>query len=272
MEAITKTSTHLKLSFNLNHYTLESPKNLDVSSGNENTSLGISTKTPPPTRPEGEILLINKPLGWTSFQAVKKIKYITRAKKVGHAGTLDPLASGLLIICTEKQTKTIQSIQDAPKEYTGSFHIGAVTPSYDLETDPCNFMSIDSITEDQIRNVAASFLGETDQIPPLFSAIKVDGKRAYKLARKGEDTVLKSRKIFLTAFDITGIKGNEIHFRIACSKGTYIRSIAHDFGQKLGCGAYLSSLVRTKIGDFNLINASTIQEFEDARKKRPDFC
>jgi tRNA pseudouridine55 synthase len=177
-----------------------------------------------------------------------------------------------LIICTEKQTKTIQSIQDAPKEYTGSIHIGAVTPSYDLETDPCNFMSIDGITEQQIREVAESFLGETDQIPPLFSAVKVDGKRAYKLARKGEDTVLKSRKITLTEFEITEINGPEIFFRIACSKGTYIRSIAHDFGKKLGCGAYLSSLVRTKIGDFNLINATSIQEFEEARRKRPDFC
>jgi len=229
-------------------------------------------KTPPPTRPEGEIILINKPLGWTSFQAVKKIKYITRAKKVGHAGTLDPLASGLLIICTEKQTKTIQSIQDAPKEYTGSFHIGAVTPSYDLETDPCNFINTDAINENQIRQVAEEFLGETDQIPPLFSAVKVDGKRAYKLARKGDDTVLKSRKIKVTAFEITKIEGQEIFFRIACSKGTYIRSIAHDFGQKLGCGAYLSSLIRTQIGDFNLNNAFTIQEFEEARKKRPDFC
>ncbi|MFM1792425.1 MAG: hypothetical protein RLZZ252_779 [Bacteroidota bacterium] len=252
---------------------MESPANPDVPVVNANsTAENIAIKTPPPTRPEGEILLINKPLGWTSFQAVKKIKYITRAKKVGHAGTLDPLASGLLIICTEKQTKTIQSIQDAPKEYTGSFHIGAITPSYDLETDPCNFIPIDGISAQQIQDVAESFLGETDQIPPLFSAIKVDGKRAYKLARKGEDTVLKSRKIFLTAFDITEIKGPEVFFRIACSKGTYIRSIAHDFGQKLGCGAYLSSLVRTKIGDFDLINATTIQDFENARKKRPDFC
>jgi tRNA pseudouridine55 synthase len=133
-------------------------------------------------------------------------------------------------------------------------------------------MSIDGITEQQIREVAESFLGETDQIPPLFSAVKVDGKRAYKLARKGEDTVLKSRKITLTEFEITEINGPEIFFRIACSKGTYIRSIAHDFGKKLGCGAYLSSLVRTKIGDFNLINATSIQEFEEARRKRPDFC
>lgn len=229
-------------------------------------------KTTPPTRPEGEVILINKPLGWTSFQAVKKIKYITRAKKVGHAGTLDPLASGLLIVCTEKQTKTIQSIQDAPKEYTGSFEIGATTPSYDLETDPGNFMDTSGINAEQIANTAQEFIGETDQIPPLFSAVKVDGKRAYKLARKGEDTVLKSRKIVITEFEITEIKGNSIHFRIACSKGTYIRSIAHDFGKKLGCGAYLSSLVRTKIGDFHLNSACSIQEFEEARKKRPDFC
>jgi len=203
---------------------------------------------------------------------VKKLKYVTQAKKVGHAGTLDPLASGLLIVCTEKQNKTIQSIQDAPKEYTGTFPLGAVTPSYDLETDPCNFSPTDHIESKDIESVAESFLGESDQIPPLFSAVKVDGKRAYKLARKGEDTVLKSRKIHITAFEITKIEGQEIHFRIACSKGTYIRSIAHDFGQRLGCGAYLSSLVRTKIGDFSVLNAYSIQEFEDARKKRPDFC
>ncbi len=244
----------------------------DLNHTEAQSSDGSRSKTPPPTRPEGEILLINKPLGWTSFQAVKKIKYITRAKKVGHAGTLDPLASGLLIICTEKQTKTIQFIQDAPKEYTGTFHIGATTPSYDLETDPVNFMDISAISKDTIVSTAESFLGETDQIPPLFSAVKVDGKRAYKLARKGEDTVLKSRKITITSFEITNINGPEISFKIGCSKGTYIRSIAHDFGKKLGCGAYLSSLVRTKIGDFELINANSIQEFEEARKKRPDFC
>lgn len=241
----------------------------------EETTLGNTAnqepKTPlknqPPTRPEGEIILLNKPLGWTSFQAVKKIKYITRAKKVGHAGTLDPLASGLLIICTEKQTKIIQQIQDAPKEYTGIITIGAVTPSYDLETDPMNHLPYDHITRADVETVAQSFMGETDQIPPLFSAIKVEGKRAYQLARKGDDTVLKSRKIVLTAFEITSFQNNEIAFRIACSKGTYIRSIAHDFGAKLGCGGYLSKLVRTKIGEFTLENAFSIPDFEAKRRQ-----
>ena len=222
----------------------------------------MSDNPNPNARPKGEIILINKPYGWTSFQAVKKVRYVTRAKKVGHAGTLDPLASGLLIICTEQQTKGIQAIQDAEKEYEGTITLGATTPSYDMETEPNVQFPTEHITESMIRETTHSFLGDIEQIPPLFSAIKVDGKRAYTLARKGDATVLKSRVIHIYEFEITHINMPDVDFRVRCSKGTYIRSLANDFGKALQSGAYLSRLVRTKIGEHSIVNAVTPQEFE----------
>lgn len=222
----------------------------------------------PNARPKGEIILINKPYGWTSFQAVKKIRYVTRAKKVGHAGTLDPLASGLLIICTEQQTKGIQAIQDAEKEYEGTITLGATTPSYDMETEPNRQFPTAHITAELIQNATAQFLGAIEQIPPLFSAIKVDGKRAYTLARQGDATVLKSRTIHIYSFEITSIDMPNVDFRVRCSKGTYIRSLANDFGNALQSGAYLSRLVRTKIGEHSLNDAVLPQDFETAWKSK----
>ena len=203
----------------------------------------------PNARAKGEILLINKPYGWSSFQAVKKIKYVTKAKKVGHAGTLDPLASGLLIICTEQQTKGIQAIQDAEKEYEGTIVLGATTPSYDMETEPNATFPVSHVTPEMIHATTAQFMGPIEQIPPLFSALKVDGKRAYTLARQGDTTVLKSRIISIYEFEITRIEMPEVDFRVKCSKGTYIRSLAFDFGKALQSGGYLSRLVRTQIGE-----------------------
>lgn len=216
----------------------------------------------PNARAKGQIIKINKPLGWTSFQAVKKIKYVTKAKKVGHAGTLDPLASGLLIVCTEQQTKGIQTIQDAEKEYEGTITLGATTPSYDKETEPNALFPTEHITEAMILQGTAKFMGTIEQIPPLFSALKVDGKRAYSLARQGDTTVLKSRSITIYAFEITRIEMPEIDFRVRCSKGTYIRSLAYDFGTAMQSGAHLSRLVRTKIGEHSLEDALTPHEFE----------
>ncbi len=205
--------------------------------------------------PKGEIILIDKPLGWTSFQAVKKVKWLLKAKKVGHAGTLDPLATGLLILCTEKKTKEIESIQAQEKEYTGTITVGATTPSYDMETEPNQVFPIEHITQELIQNTIPQFIGDITQIPPLFSAIKVDGKRAYTLARSGSDHELKSRIIHIREFEITRVELPEIDFRVCCSKGTYIRSLAFDFGKALGSGAYLSALRRTKIGPYSVENA-----------------
>ena len=205
--------------------------------------------------PKGEIILIDKPLGWTSFQAVKKVKWLIKAKKVGHAGTLDPLATGLLILCTEKKTKEIESIQAQEKEYTGTITVGATTPSYDMETEPNATFPIDHITPELIHASVNQFIGEISQIPPLFSAIKVDGKRAYTMARSGSDHELKPRTIQIREFEITRIELPEIDFRVCCSKGTYIRSLAFDFGKALGSGGYLSALRRTKIGQFSVENA-----------------
>ncbi len=211
---------------------------------------------------EGKVLLINKPLQWTSFDAVRKIRNLIRIKKVGHAGTLDPLATGLLIICTGKFTKRINEFMSQEKEYTGTFTLGAVTPTYDLESEPADFKPIDGITPDQIREATQQFTGEIMQVPPAHSAIKVDGKRVYELARKGKEVKLEPRKLFIKEFEITGIDMPIIHFRVVCSTGTYIRSLANDFGEALGCGAYLSSLCRTRIGAFKLEEAMTIDEFE----------
>ncbi len=212
------------------------------------------------------MLLINKPLHWTSFDAVRKIRGLVRTKKVGHAGTLDPLASGLLIICTGKFTKRINEYMAREKEYTGDFTLGATTPTYDLESEPGDFKPVEDITEERIRAAAAAFTGEIWQVPPAHSAIKVEGKRVYELARKGKEVNLEPRRIFIKEFDITGIEGPVVHFRVVCSTGTYIRSLAHDMGRVLGCGAYLSRLCRTRIGEFHLADAVTPMELEQQLK------
>ncbi len=211
----------------------------------------------------GEVLLIDKPLNWTSFQAVNKLRWEIRQAfnikkiKVGHAGTLDPLATGLLVVCTGKMTKQIDTFQGQIKEYTGTIVLGSTTPSYDLETAIDNTYPTEHITTTLIHETTKQFIGNIEQFPPVFSAIKKDGKRLYEFARAGEDVEIKSRKVNILAFEITGIEGSDIHFKVVCSKGTYIRSLAHDFGKALDSGAHLSALRRTKIGDFNVANAVT---------------
>lgn len=209
---------------------------------------------------EGKTILIDKSLDWTSFDVIKKLKFLIKCKKIGHAGTLDPLATGLLIICTGKNTKKINDIQNLSKTYTGNFTIGSTTPSHDLETEINMTKSIENISKKMIENVAQTFLGVQLQKPPKFSAVKVKGERAYKLARENKKFILKEKEIEITKFQIVDIKSSVISFEIKCSKGTYIRSIARDFGNKLGCGAYLSNLRRTKIGDFDVNSASTIDD------------
>lgn len=216
---------------------------------------------------EGEVLLINKPLHWTSFDVVKKIRTLIKIKKVGHAGTLDPLATGLLIVCTGKLTKKINEYMAQEKEYTGTFTLGATTATYDLESEPENFKSIENISEKKIFNTTKNFIGEIFQVPPAHSAIKQKGKRVYELARRGEEVKLEPRKIFIKEFEIIKIDIPIIHFRVVCSTGTYIRSLANDLGNALGCGAYLSSLCRTRIGNFILTDAMTIEGFEEKIKK-----
>lgn len=218
---------------------------------------------------QGQILLIDKPLKWSSFQAVNKLKYILKRKydlpkkfKIGHAGTLDPLATGLLIVCTGKFTKRITEIQGQAKEYTGTFIVGATTPSYDLETEVDANFPTGHITSELIHETTQQFLGEIDQKPPVFSAIKKDGKRLYEHARAGEEVEIASRKTTIHEFEITRIELPEIDFRVACSKGTYIRSLAFDFGKALNSGAYLSVLRRTKIGDYSVENGITPEDFE----------
>lgn len=217
---------------------------------------------------EGKILLFDKPLGWTSFQLVNKVRWLIRKScnikkiKVGHAGTLDPLASGLLIICTGKLTKTIDELQVQEKEYTGTFTLGATTPSYDMETEVHETFETDHISEDDINGATFEFLGEIDQTPPVFSALKKDGKRLYEYARAGEEVDIPSRKVEISEFEITAIDFPKVDFRIVCSKGTYIRSLANDFGKALGTGAYLSALHRTKIGGFLAEDAMNVEEFE----------
>ena len=215
----------------------------------------------------GKILLIDKPLTWTSFQVVNKIRGAIKKQfdlkkiKVGHAGTLDPLATGLLILCTGKFTKKIDEFQAQLKEYTGTFTVGSTTPSYDLETAVNEHFSIDHLTEDLIVKATNQFIGEIEQKPPIFSAIKKDGKRLYELARAGETTEIKSRKVSIYTFEIINIDLPKIEFKIVCSKGTYIRSLANDFGKFLNSGAHLSSLRRTKIGNYSVKNAISIDSF-----------
>ena len=218
---------------------------------------------------EGQILLIDKPLNWSSFQAVNKLKYILKRKyelpkkfKIGHAGTLDPLATGLLIVCTGKFTKKITEIQGQAKEYTGTFTVGATTPSYDLETEINETFPTEHITEALIRETTKQFVGEIDQKPPVFSAIKKDGIRLYEHARAGEEVEILSRKITIHEFEITRIVLPEVDFRVKCSKGTYIRSLAYDFGMALNSGGYLSALRRTKIGDYSVENGISPEKFE----------
>ena len=216
---------------------------------------------------EGQILLIDKPLEWTSFQVVNKLRWHIRKRfnlkkiKVGHAGTLDPLATGLLILCTGKQTKNIEVYQGQIKEYTGTITIGATTPSYDLETEINETFPVDHISEELIHQTTQQFIGEIDQKPPIFSAIKKDGKRLYELARQGKTTEIKSRKITISEFEITNIVGHNLDFKVVCSKGTYIRSLAHDFGIALNSGAHLTKLRRTKIGEFSVEKAQSIDGF-----------
>lgn len=218
----------------------------------------------------GQILLIDKPLKWSSFQAVNKLKYtlINKLKlpkkfKIGHAGTLDPLASGLLIVCTGKFTKRITEIQAQAKEYTGTFYIGATTPSYDLETEIDATFPTEHITDELIEKARLSFIGEIDQKPPVFSAIKKDGKRLYEHARAGEEVEIAHRKTTIHEFELTRIALPEIDFRVVCSKGTYIRSLAFDFGAALQSGAHLTALRRTKIGEFSVENAILVTDFEE---------
>ena len=217
---------------------------------------------------EGEILLINKPLKWTSFQVVNKIRWLIKSKfnikkiKVGHAGTLDPLADGLLIICTGKMTKKIDQFQNLDKIYTGNFFLGATTPSFDLETEVDSVKPINNISEKLISKALKSFNGKITQTPPIFSAIKHKGKKLYEYARKGETVKIKEREVLIHEFIITKYQLPELSFLVKCSKGTYIRSLANDFGEKLECGAYLSKLTRTAIGNHLLENSISIEDFE----------
>lgn len=217
----------------------------------------------------GQILLIDKPLTWSSFQAVNKLKYLLKRKynlpksfKIGHAGTLDPLATGLLIVCTGKFTKKITEIQGQAKEYTGTITVGATTPSYDLETEVDETFPIEHISEELIQETTKQFLGEINQKPPIFSAIKKDGIRLYEHARAGETVEIPFRKTTIHEFEITRVALPEIDFRVQCSKGTYIRSLAFDFGKALQSGAHLSALRRTKIGDYSVENGFTPEDFE----------
>lgn len=217
----------------------------------------------------GQILLVDKPLHWSSFQTVNKLKYLLINKvglpkkfKIGHAGTLDPLASGLLLICTGKFTKRITELQGQAKEYTGTFYIGATTPSYDLETEIDATFPTDHITEALIQETVQQFIGEIDQKPPVFSAIKKDGKRLYEHARAGEEVEITARKTTIYEFEITRIALPEIDFRVSCSKGTYIRSLAYDFGIALQSGGHLTALRRTKIGEYSVDKAITPEEFD----------
>ena len=219
--------------------------------------------------PYGEVFLVDKPLEWTSFDAVKKIRNALRIKKVGHAGTLDPLATGLLIICAGKQTKQIDSYMGQEKEYTGTFVIGATTESFDLEKPVIPVADPSGITLDHVIAAAAQLTGDILQVPPMHSAIKVDGKRVYESARKGIEVKMEARPVQVREFEITGFENNVVHFRISCSKGTYIRSLARDLGEILGVGAYMSSLCRTRIGNFKLSEAKELLSLVEEIKARP---
>lgn len=217
---------------------------------------------------EGRVILIDKPLHWTSFQVVNKLRWLLRKKlgipkiKIGHGGTLDPLATGLLVICSGKFTKKLAEFQNEDKEYTGIITLGATTPSYDLETEIDQRFDISEINPEQIHDAAQRFVGEIEQEPPVFSAVRKDGKRLYEYARKGEEVEIPKRLVTVYEFEIVTINLPEVHFRIRCSKGTYIRSLAHDFGKALQNGAHLSALRRTMSGSFSVEDAMTIEAFE----------
>jgi tRNA pseudouridine55 synthase len=211
----------------------------------------------------GAALLIDKPLTWTSFDVVKKLRYLLKVKKIGHAGTLDPLATGLLILCTGKMTKQINTYQEAEKEYEGTFTLGKTTPSYDLETEFDTEQDYSLVTSEMIDAVVATMTGHLQQMPPIYSAIKKDGVPAYKRARQNQEVKLDPRPVEIKEFEITRVALPEVDFRIVCSKGTYIRSMAHDFGAELEVGAHLSRLVRTRIGDFKLSEAWKLENFVD---------
>ncbi len=210
---------------------------------------------------EGEVLLLNKPLTWTSFDVVNKVRNETRAKKVGHAGTLDPLATGLLILCTGKSTKKIDEYQAKEKEYTGTITLGSTTPSYDLETEIDTIFDISHITPEAIKTATVQFIGTIMQMPPQYSAKNVNGERAYNIARRGEIATVIPRQIEISEFEIVTIDLPKVEFRVVCGKGTYIRSLAHDFGKALNSGAHLSSLCRTRIGSFKLEDAWQMEDF-----------
>jgi tRNA pseudouridine55 synthase len=220
----------------------------------------------------GKVIFINKAINWTSFDVVNSIRiflkfnYRIKKIKIGHAGTLDPRATGLVIICTGKKTKEIDNYQAQEKEYTGTFRLGETTPSYDTETFPDEFFPTDHITSEMIHESVKHFIGEIDQIPPVFSALKIDGKKAYVFARKNKPLEMRSRLITISKFEITRIAMPEVDFRVKCSKGTYIRSLAYDFGKDLNSGAYLSALCRTSIGQYKLEDALTIEEFKELYK------
>ena len=218
---------------------------------------------------DGEVLLIDKPLTWTSFDVVKKIRYLIKAK-VGHAGTLDPLATGLLILCTGKATKKIEEYMGLEKEYTGTFILGAVTPSYDRETEPVETFGIFDLNDDVILEATQQFIGEIDQVPPIYSALKVKGRPMYKMAREGESVKPEPRKVFIKSFEITNINLPEVTFKVVCSKGTYIRSLAYDFGKALNNGAYLGSLRRTRIGNFKVEDAWELEEFVNLMQSKKE--
>lgn len=211
---------------------------------------------------QGQVLLIDKPLRWTSFAVIEKLRKIIKIRKIGHAGTLDPLATGLLIVCTGKFTKSINEYMAQEKEYTGTITLGATTPTYDLESEPENFKPVESITEEQIHSATKNFTGAIQQIPPAHSAIKVGGTRVYELARQGKEVKLEPRNVTIKEFAITKIEMPVVHFKVVCSTGTYIRSLAFDFGETLGCGGHLSSLRRTRIGNFSVDDAINLEFLE----------
>ncbi len=211
---------------------------------------------------DGKVILINKPLHWTSFDAVRKLRSLIQIKKIGHAGTLDPLATGLLIVCTGKFTKKINEYMAQEKEYTGSITLGAVTPTYDLESEPEQQKDISFVTTAMLNETTQKFVGDIQQLPPMYSAIKKDGVALYELARRGEEVELKPRAINIGSFEITKVELPVVYFKVICSTGTYIRSLANDYGTALGCGGYLSSLCRTRIGDLKNEDALGMEEFE----------
>lgn len=208
----------------------------------------------------GEIILVNKPLNWTSFDIVARIRAMFEIKKIGHAGTLDPRATGLLILCTGKMTKQIDQFQGYEKEYTGIFEIGGVTKSFDTETEVFDIKDFSHVSKEEVELLFRSFIGIQQQLPPMYSAIKMNGRRLYKDARKGRDIERPTREVEIKEFEMTSFALPYIGFRVVCSKGTYIRSLANDIGEKLGCGAYLKELCRTKIGQFSVTEALPVEQ------------